>query len=152
MPIEEYIFLFLSMERHDKKYAGYTPANYLERTINKLDEKGLLAYSTDAIYVMLTKVDKAFKEFESQEEQERDFDSFLNNYLNTHYTAICNRLRDICRENSLNGGKLQFFPFSIGKVCLQTLCDFDPTYANGIVQEILLNKTATRTKKSLLSR
>lgn len=146
-----HIFL-LEYGAHESKFNDYLGTYYLEGTLGYLKKKNLLAYSTDAVYIMLTKVDKAFEEFEKQDEQERDFNSFLNNYLNTHYTGICNLLQEQCKMHSLNGGNLQFFPFSIGTVCLETLCDFDPTYANGIVQEILLNKTATRDKKSLLSR
>lgn len=146
-----HIFL-IEYGAHNKKYSGYTVTNYLEHTINYLKDNKLIEYSTDAIYVMLTKVDKVFADFESQDEQERDLNSYLNDYLNKHYAKICNTLQLICQKNSLNGGKLQFFPFSIGEICFQTLCGFDPTYADGFVKEILINKTATRAKKSFLSR
>ena len=68
--------------------------------------------------------------------------------MNSNYLAFINSIKNSCKKYSINGGKLEVEPFSLGKVYFKHICDFEGTAAEKLV-DILLERIAG-TKKSIL--
>lgn len=94
------------------------------------NEHNFLKHDTDAIYIMVTKVDKTGKKGHELEEEIRRF-------LDKEFLGFCNSLSDYCKSYNINGGKLVCIPFSLGEVCFSDLCIFDDKPASNIVKTLL---------------
>lgn len=113
---------------------------YLESVGNYLRQKNYLRNDTDAIYVLLTKVDR----------NHGDVD--LETYINEHYSNFINFLKGQCQDYDINGGSLICQLFSLGEVYLQTLCKLDTSYAQDFIQKILIEQGQSFTEGGLLNR
>lgn len=111
---------------------GLKQDKYLQRAADYLDRLGVFDEYTDAIYIILTKADKA-GEFDSREREIEHFQNYMSKNYNGFYWA----LQDMCEKHSINGGILEFVPFSIGDVCMRRLCHFDSTSAREILDYIV---------------
>lgn len=136
-------FFFIDYGNKNKKDpAGYTQSDYLSAASTFFRHNQLFKKNTDAIYVVLTKSDLM-----PCPENERV--SKAKEYLyQDNFKAFINTLKDSCKINSINAGRLTVEPFSLGKVYFQQICDFDGTTAENIIN-ILLDRVPT-SKNSIL--
>lgn len=125
-------FFVIEYGGENKKYNGLSQDVYLQRAAEYLESMNVFTEFTDAIYIVLTKADRA-PSFDTFEEEQTHF----QNYMSTHYHGFYWALASMCKKHSINGGILQFVPFSIGEVCLRKLCRFDSTSANEILNYIV---------------
>ena len=97
------------------------------------DNKGRNVFktSTDAIFLIVTKVDKI------KAKRGEDKGQILVRYIQDYFQNFYNSLKQICEQNQINGGKLTILPFSLGKVCFQNYCMFNDSYAKSIVKIIM---------------
>ena len=86
---------------------------------------GLFDSNTDAIYVLISKVDKA--------SYEGSLDNHLLRYMTKNYLGFYNSLLRISKEHNINNGRVNIVPFSIGDVCFKDYCLFDATSATKVV-------------------
>ncbi|MBO5630805.1 MAG: hypothetical protein J5965_17200, partial [Aeriscardovia sp.] len=84
----------------------------------------------DAIYLMITKVDKA-KAAKGQ------LSTVLREYISEYYGGFYNGLVKICRDCEINSGNVEIVPFSLGQVCFQDYCLFDDKPAGNVVRKLL---------------
>jgi len=104
-------------------------------------EYKIFGKTTDAIYLILTKSDLM-----PCSKEERFLEA--KKHLNQHFPSFINSLKKQCELYGINGGKLLYEPFSLGKVYFQQICDFDNSTAINIL-DILMERIPS-SKKSLL--
>lgn len=126
-------FFVLEYGADDRKYEGLTQKAYLDGALRYIDRTGIFKKETDAIYLMITKVDKA-KARGSQ------LGDILKEYINGSYKSFYNGLKKICKDSEINGGEVPILPFSLGQVCFQDYCLFDENAASNIVR-ILIDRS-----------
>lgn len=116
----------------EKLYEGLPQDTFLEGAASYIKNTGIFKKETDAIYLMITKADKA-KDTSPEA---------LNKYINENYLGFYNALEQICKENEINGGKVEKIAFSLGEVCFQNYCLFNTSAAENVVR-ILLDRSGS---------
>lgn len=118
----------------DRKYEGLPQKVYLEGAVSYIKDTGIFKKDTDAIYIMITKADKA----------KNNSPSFFNQYINDKYLGFFNGLEQICKDNEINNGHVEKLAFSLGDVCFQNFCKFDARPAENVVNLILQRSASFR--------
>jgi hypothetical protein len=142
-----FFFIDYAKENRPDK-VGKKQSDYLAGASTYFQNNDVFNKSTDAIYIVLTKSDlmqdkdgNAISDYTQRVE-------FAKTYLSNNYMSFINTLKDSCKKFSINGGKFEVEPFSLGKVYFNDICNFDGTAAEKIV-EILMERIPG-TKKSIL--
>lgn len=123
-------FFVLEYGAENRIYEGLSQKVYLDAALRYIERTHIFDKDTDAIYLMITKVDKVGvggKELEIR----------LKNYVNSQYLNFYNGLKKICQDNEINAGEVEILPFSLGQVCFQTYCLFNEGPASNVVRTIL---------------
>lgn len=123
-------FFVLEYGADDRKYEGLTQNVYLDGALRYIERTGIFKDDTDAIYLMITKVDKA-KAVKGQ------LAAVLREYISEYYGGFYNGLVKICRDCEINSGNVEIVPFSLGQVCFQDYCLFDEKPAGNVVRKLL---------------
>ena len=123
-------FFVLEYGAEDREYEGLKQDAYLDGALRYIERTGIFKSDTDAIYLMITKVDKAKANGKQLEE-------ILSKYISDTYQGFYNGLKRICRKYEINNGEVEIIPFSLGKVCFQDYCLVDNKSAKGVVSKIL---------------
>lgn len=123
-------FFVLEYGADDRKYEGLTQNVYLEGALRYIERTGIFKDDTDAIYLMITKVDKA-------NAGKGQLASILKEYISKTYGGFYNGLVKICRDCEINNGNVEIVPFSLGQVCFQDYCLFDEKPASNVVRKLL---------------
>lgn len=92
---------------------------------------GIFQKDTDAIFIMITKADKV----------KNPSKETFTRYINEKYLGFYNVLDQICKENEITGKKVEKIAFSLGEVCFQNYCKFNPKPAENVVK-LILERTA----------
>lgn len=125
-------FFVIEYGGEDKMYGGVPQSDYLAAALRYIETTGIIAKDTDAIFLIITKVDKA----KADRGQLHDV---LKEYVKNSdaYRGFYNGLGHICQKYEINNGSVPIFPFSLGKVCFQSYCLFDEQPASYVVDTIL---------------
>lgn len=123
-------FFVLEYGADDRKYEGLTQNVYLDGALRYIERTGIFKDDTDAIYLMITKVDKA-KAGKGQ------LSGILKDYIDKNYGGFYNGLVKICKDCEINNGAVEVIPFSLGKVCFQDYCLFDEKPASNVIRKLL---------------
>lgn len=123
-------FFVVEYGAEDKKYEGLSQADYLDAALRYIERTGIFENDTDAIFLMVTKIDKAKVE-------DSELESTINTYIQDHYRGFYNGLTRICRDCDINDGKVEILPFSLGEVCFQDYCLFKAKPAANVVKKVL---------------
>lgn len=118
----------------NRLYEGLPQRVYLEGAVSYIKNTGIFRKDTDAIYIMITKADKA---------KNATKDTFTN-YINEKYLGFYNGLEQICKDNEINRGKVEKIAFSLGDVCFQNYCRFNARPAENVVNLILQRSASYR--------
>ena len=118
----------------NRLYEGLPQRTYLEGAVSYIKSTGIFRKDTDAIFIMITKADKA---------KNATRETF-SNYINEKYLGFYNGLEQICKDNEINKGKVEKLAFSLGDVCFQNYCRFNPQPAENIVNLILQRSASYR--------
>lgn len=124
-------FFVLEYGGENRKYENLPQSVYLDAALRYIEQTKIFAQDTDAIYLMLTKVDKTGQVGDKLIET-------LQTYIEENYKSFYQGLEHICRQHGINNGKVDRVPFSLGQVCFQDYCLFDEESATNVVN-ILLN-------------
>ena len=126
-------FFVLEYGAEKRKYDGLAQNVYIDAAMTYIERTGIFKKDTDAIFIMLTKVDKVKAEGSAKRE-------IIREYICKNYQGFYNRLETLCRDNEINDGKVEIIPFSLGEVCMKYYCLFDDSAAKRIVQ-LLIDRT-----------
>lgn len=118
-------FFVIEYGAEKRIYNGLPQAEYLNSAAAHLNSIGLFDSNTDAIYVLISKVDNASYEGSLEEHWLK--------YMTKNYLGFYNNLLLICKEHGINKGRVKIVPFSIGNVCFKDYCQFDATSATKMV-------------------
>lgn len=127
-------FFVLEYGAENKRFKGIFHKSLLESAVEYIDDTGIFRSSTQAIYLIITKSDKARPKAEAEG---RPLPEVLEEYVRDNYQGFYNNLQHICRSNDINGGNISVIPFSIGEVCFQDLCLFNAEPAKQVVKNLL---------------
>lgn len=123
-------FFVLEYGAEDRLYEGLTQSVYLDSALRYIERFGIFKNDTDAIYLMITKVDKAHA-------GKGQLPSILREYISNVYGGFYNGLVKICRDCEINKGNVEIVPFSLGDVCFQDYCLFDNRAAANVVRMLI---------------
>lgn len=114
-----------------KFYEGHTQLAYLQSTIAYLNNLNVFTRNTDAIYLIVTKTDKA--------PFARDPDRMVRykEYVDTQLGQFSNALYGICRDKKNEIGIYDRFLFTLGDVCFRKYCRVNRVPAIQITKEII---------------
>ncbi len=126
-------FFFVDYEIGNKTDAdGLTQLNYLQAATtyfanpnNKIFDR-----TTQAIYIVLTKSDMLNCDKENRGEEAKKY------LTSERLIAFVNVLKEKCVRFGINGGKLEFIPFSLGKVFFQQICEFDKETSKEVIEKL----------------
>ena len=142
-------FFFIDYEKENKRDGnGIMQGDYLSAAATYFENNAVFNRTTDAIYIVVTKSDLMLDQNGNSISDYNQRVNFAKDYLNSNYLAFINSIKNSCKKYSINGGKLEVEPFSLGKVYFKHICDFEGTAAEKLV-DILLERIAG-TKKSIL--
>lgn len=107
--------------------------------INQYNE--IFAKATDAIYVLMTKSDLA---------GQGNIGPQLKEYMAKHYRGFYKSLVGVAQNKKyeIDKGKVTVMPFTLGQVCFQSLCKFNPATANNVINTILSRVWFEKTDKA----
>lgn len=125
-------FFVIEYGGEDRIFDGYHQDVYLNGALSYIKDTGIFKKETDAIFIMVTKVDK-------MKHVTRDA---ITQYVKDNYEGFYNGLNKICEDNEINGKKVEIVAFSLGKVCFQNYCKFDTKPAENVV-DIMLKHSAS---------
>lgn len=136
-------FFVIEYGGENRKYDGVSQSDYLDSTLSYIEDTGIIAKDTDAIFLIVTKVDKM--KFEKDHKNE-----CLERYIKetSKYLGFYEGLKHICKRYEINDGNVEIIPFSLGKVCFQSFCLFDGEQGSNTV----LRKVLDYTKKNRVGR
>jgi hypothetical protein len=123
-------FFVIEYGAEDRKYMDTKQATYLQSAVEYINMTGIFKKDTDAVYILVTKVDKA-KAYGAE------LMEHLKKHITSKYAGFYNGLKKICTDNEINGGAITVIPFSLGEVCFQYYCKFDTASADKVVKEIM---------------
>lgn len=121
----------------ERLYEGLPQKVWLEGAVSYIKNTTIFEKDTDAIYVMITKADKA---------KDNRPDTF-NQYINENYLGFYNGLEQICKDNEINKGRVEKIAFSLGEVCFQNYCKFNARPAENVVRLMLQRSASYRSGK-----
>jgi hypothetical protein len=126
-------FFFIDFEKDNTPNAeGLAQVDFLNAASSFFSkQKDIFNKSTDAIYVVLTKSDLLNCPIE--EEVPKAIQFLEQNY----FMAFIASLKDVCKKNGINGGKLTIEPFTLGSIYLKDFCDFNDRAAMNIINILL---------------
>ena len=133
-------FFVVEYGAENRLYEGLPQQTYLGAAVNYIKETGIFKKDTDSISILITKADKVNVTGKELEEK-------LTAYIKDCYLGFFKGLEDICKQNEINGGRVDIMPFTLGKVCFQTYCRFDDETAKNVVSFILDHAYRKRTSK-----
>ena len=134
-------FFVLEYGGEKRLYNGLTQAEYLDGAFNYINRTGIFVRDTDAIFLLITKVDNAPYSGEALRQH-------LVQYINTYYPGFYSNLATLCGRYNINGGQVQRLPFSLGEVNMQDYCRFNPAAARAVVS-IFLERSAGESRSRL---
>lgn len=123
-------FFVLEYGAEDRVYNGLPQHVHLAAAAEYIKKTGVFDKDTDAIYLLITKVDRA--KAVGAELQQKLRDHIVDNYQGFYKT-----LKLICRTNEINDGEVEILPFSVGDVYFQNYCRFKEDTASNVVKIIL---------------
>lgn len=134
-------FFVLEYNGHNKTFKDLTQDSLLTGAMAFIKDSGIFKTETDAIYLLVTKADlTGCNTCETRNQA-------IGDYLKKYYGHIYNGLKRLCVENEINDGEVDIIPFSLGEVCLQTLCRLDKETASTVVELILSRAKGFKTGK-----
>lgn len=133
-------FFVLEYGAENREYEGLTQTEYLRSALAFIKRYHVFESDTDAIYLLVTKVDKT-------KLVGKELGAELARYIEDYYKGFYGALKTICSDYEINNGNVEIVPFSLGTVCFQDYCKFDPAAAKNVVIKILKRAKGFKTGK-----
>lgn len=123
-------FFVIEFGAEDREYEGLPQQDYLAAAVAYIQRTGIFQKDTDGLYLLVTKVDKA-------KAVGKELQEILKSYISENYQGFYNGLKKICKDNEINGGKVDIQPFTLGTVCFQSYCKFKEDTAAAVVKTLI---------------
>ncbi len=99
----------------------------LMSAMSYIESVGIFHKDTDAIYIVITKADKANKHGNDLQEE-------LDAFLKDKYGGFYENIKEICRRNEIS---FDVIPFTIGEVKMQSYCKLNPKPSIRLLNRIM---------------
>ncbi len=123
-------FFVLDYSASEKIIDGLSQLHWLQGAMKYIKKTDVFKDNTDAIYLIITKVDK----FGVPNEELQDC---ISDFIRKKYRGFYKTLQVICKDFHINNGKVEVFPFTLGEVFFQDYCKFNKVPANVVLKHIL---------------
>lgn len=123
-------FFVIEYGAEDRLYKGLPQRDYLDAAVAYINRTGIFKKDTDALYILISKIDKA-------NVGPDELNKYMSDYLSANYESFINGLKNICKKNEICGGIVTALPFTLGSVCFQNYCKFNPEAASSLVEKLL---------------
>lgn len=117
-------FFILEYGAEKREYEGLAQERYLDAALTYIDNMKIFYKDTNAVSLIITKVDKA-----------KNMND-IKDFIEKNYRSFYNGLQTKCKKYEIQDGHVDIIPFSLGEVCFQEYCLFDDKYAKKIINEI----------------
>lgn len=125
-------FFVIPYEEHDLKYGCLSMSTYIESIIHSMEKEQMFDSFVDAIYIIITKVDKISKSVE--------LESKIKQYVEHKYNCVYNKLIEICKKYEINKGEVPIIYFSCGETCFRDFVKINTSFAESFIDSVLLIK------------
>lgn len=95
-----------------------TAMEYVDKAKSDKEGRNIFKTATDAVYLIVTKVDK-LKLTPEEKKRGETKQAKLEKYVQDRYGTFYGSLKAICKHNQINGGNLPILGFSVGDVCFR---------------------------------
>lgn len=134
-------FFVIEYGAENRLYQGLPQIDYLDGALRYIERTNIFEKDTDAIYLMISKVDKLKSSSGNLRED-------LKHYVSSSgYLGFYNGLTAICEHHEINDGRVEIIPFSLGQVCFQDFCLFNEHPATNVVNTLLARTKGIKTGK-----
>ena len=123
-------FFVIEYEEDNKMHDGFSQADWLAGAVKYIQRTEIFNKDTNAIYILITKADKALG-------KDANLGTTLRNFVQNSYRGFYNGLKSIAEKYEINDGKIKIFPFTMGNVCFQDYCLFNQATAETIIKELI---------------
>lgn len=132
-------FFFIDYEKENvTDHDGYKQSDYLSAASTFFKNNDIFKQTTDAIYLVITKSDLMPCEDNDVQKLYQKRLEYSKSHLRTHnFLAFINSLKSRLKQHGINGGKLTVEPFSLGKVYFQSICNFDQSTSEKIINILI---------------
>ena len=114
-----------------KRYQNLCQDDYLASSVGYLANLiDVMKESTDGVYLLVTKWDKP-----------TDQSVDVETYVKRNYRSLYQNLSILCEKNDINNQVINVEYFTLGEVCFQNYCCFNPDASKAIV-DILMERSA----------
>ena len=120
-------FFVIEYGSENNRYKGLSQNELLLSCLNYLDDKSILKDNTIGSYLIITKADKA---------GEANIGDYIDEYYSGFYNGLTQRMTKWGINTRKGKSQVKRFPFSIGDVCFQKWCLYDPEWTQWIIEEI----------------
>ena len=120
-------FFVIEYGSENNRYKGLSQNELLLSCLNYLDDKSILKDNTIGSYLIITKADKA---------GDANIGEYIDEHYNGFYTGLTQRMTKWGINTRKGKSQVKRFPFSIGDVCFQKWCIYDPEWTQWIIEEI----------------
>lgn len=131
-------FFFIDYDSANKIILdGLTQSDLLQNSHTVFDDNNIFRDSTMAISIVITKSDLMRDDIDRVVE--------AKNHMEKEYKSFINTLKSACEKYRINGGKLQYIPFTIGEVYFGDYCIHSETSSKSIIN--LIQSRLPKTQK-----
>lgn len=134
-------FFVIEYGAENERFKKVSQETLLSSAMSYIRDKNVFDETTDGVYIIVTKSDKAEAQCRLTGETLQDF---LRHYFEEHYDGFYRGLQGICKRKEINKGEVKRLPFSIGDVCMQNFCLFDMSRTSRIIEVIKNRSYAAR--------
>ena len=130
-------FFIVAYGEENKKWDDddLTMQNYLESTMQYLDENEILRKGTNGVYILVSKCDNMSC---SIEERQKCAEDYIKEKMPNFYT----NMKSVCKNAGVRD--FEILPFSVGDVFAQKLCRFNSDNTDIVLDKLILKSPAPR--------
>lgn len=123
-------FFVIEYGAEHRFYNGLSQEAYLNAALNYMESTGVFIRNTDAIHILVTKVDKINEKGVALQDE-------LRSFIKDNYHGFYKNLEKVCRDYEINCGKVLIHPFTVGEVCMQDFFLYKDEYAAAVAKVII---------------
>lgn len=126
-------FFIVAYGEEHKKWDDLYMSDYLETTMEYLNNNKVIRKGTNGVYILVTKSDNMPCKPEERAE-------YADRYIKEEMPAFYNNVKSICKHAGVRD--FEVLPFSVGNVFAQKLCHFESDNTDSVLDKLILKSEA----------
>ena len=128
-------FFIVAYGEENKKWEDIYMHDYLETTMNYLNENKVIRKGTNGVYILVTKCDNMPCSVEERA-------NYAKKYIIENMPAFYNNMKMVCKNAGVRD--FEVLPSSVGDVFAQKLCRFDSENTDIVLDKLILKSQAPK--------